>query len=92
MSDLQAELQDAERVLCSVAMLKRGLCSGGAVQKAKRAAGNVGESAGGTQVGARHAHRSRRRGTTRGKLSHFAGDVESNVLGMFSPDGGGAAR
>ena len=90
MSDLQAELQDAERVLCSVAMLKRGLCSGGAVQKAKRAAGTVGESAGGLQVGARF--HSRRRGTTKAKLSHFAGDVESNVLGMFSPDGGGAAR
>jgi hypothetical protein len=86
----QAELQDAERVLCSVAMLKRGLCSGRAAQKAKVAAGKVGQGSGGLSVGVR-AH-SAHRGTKKASLSHFAGDVESNVVSMFSPAGAGAAR
>ena len=77
----QAELQDAERVLCSVAMLKSGMCSGRAAQKVKELKGARGMHA-----------RSVRRGTKKASLSHFASDVQSSVVGMFSPDGGGAAR
>jgi len=78
----QAELQDAERVLCSVAMLQKGLCSGP----------EAGHSA---HVSHAHARRGLVRAddrSTRSRpVSRFANDVESNVIGMFSPDGGGSA-
>ena len=81
---MQVQLHDAERVLCTIGMLKKGLCSHSsptatAMRPAKARV-----------VKTRRAI-SRGRGRKRA-FPHIALDVASNVEGMFSTDGGGAAR
>ena len=86
----QAELHDAERVLCSVAMLKKGLCSTGVAAKSASTAA----SSSGARMRRRvltGVHSARRGAGQKPAVSHLARDIESNVVGMFSPDSAGAA-
>lgn len=87
----QAELHDAERVLCSVAMLKKGLCSTGVAAKSASPAATVSAARMRRRV-LTGVHSTRRRAGKKLAVSHLARDIESNVVGMFSPDGAGAAR
>jgi hypothetical protein len=80
---MQAQLHDAERVLCTIGMLKKGMCSDSLpAARATRPAKEFLKA----RLGISRGHTSKR------AFSHIAHDVASNVENMFSTDGGGAAR
>ena len=80
----KAKLKDAERLLCTVAMLKDGLCSTSAPHKAVSAP--VRRSALRLRVPRKPVLQPVL------KPGHLASDVEKNVAEMFSANHGGAAR